>query len=122
MNKFINKTIAILLLFLIPCYAGNHKKKYVFPETFTKEQCAEMLEKCEKGEALFKEQCSSCHGIFTGGKDSIPNFTEKQIDNYSAKFLRHDPKNHAVSSNMSPDQLNETLMFLRYRKIDTTKK
>jgi len=70
----------------------------------------------QKGKVLYKEHCSSCHGIFTRGKDNIPNFTKVQLDNYSARFLKGDPQAHAVARKMSVDQLNEVVVFLRFRK------
>jgi len=112
-----------LLLLILPaliflqCAAGR-KTTYTFPPEFPAEKKKEVKEKAIQGEALYKIHCADCHGIFTGGKDKIPNFTATQIDNYSAKFLRHDPKNHAIAQKMSPDQLNDILMFLRYRKIN----
>ena len=98
--------------------ATRNKITYNIPAGLSEAKRKELLEQCKKGKELYKANCSECHGIFTGGKDKVPNFTSTQIDNYSAKFLRHDPKSHAVTRKMSPEQLNEVLMFLRYRKIN----
>lgn len=62
--------------------------------------------------------CSGCHGIFKKGQDSIPDFTESQIDNYNAMFIKGDPKNHSVAKKLSQDQLNYILTFLRLRRMD----
>ncbi len=110
------------LLFIAVCAAfmqckSSSKITYNIPTTLSKTQHDELLDKCKKGKELFKANCSGCHGIFTAGKDGIPNFTATQIDNYSARFLRHDPKNHAVTKEMSPDQMNDVLMFLRFRNV-----
>ncbi len=98
------------------CKSSN-KITYNFPATLSKTQRDELMDKCQKGKELFKANCSGCHGIFTKGQDNVPNFTAAQIDNYSARFLRHDPKNHAVTKEMSPDQMNDVLMFLRFRNV-----
>ena len=118
MNKKYTPLILSLLLtaLFVQCVTTD-KIKYRYPDAFTKEQRKELKEKCDKGKELFKIHCSECHGIFTKGKDQVPNFTEQQIDNYTARFLRHDPKNHAVTRQMSPDQMNQILNFLRFREL-----
>ncbi len=118
MNKrhLISALSIIAAAIFMQCKSSN-KITYNLPSTMTKEQKSELLEKCRKGQELFKVNCSECHGIFTKGKDKVPNFTNEQIDNYSARFLRHDPKNHAVTKDMSPEQMNSVLMFLRFRNV-----
>ena len=93
--------------------------EYDIPSHFTKSNRDLYLEKCEKGKILYKIHCAGCHGIFTKGKDSIPNFTKKQIDSYHATALIGiDPKNHAVAQKMSSDQIDQVITFLRMRKIE----
>ena len=113
-------TILASMVFL-QC-ATDKNNAYDIPVTATQKAREELLAQCKKGRELFKVNCSECHGIFTAGKDKVPNFTSTQIDNYSAKFLRHDPRNHAVAKKMSPDQMNDVILFLRYRKTDKSKK
>ncbi len=115
-NKNSLLIVALLTILSVRCVTAD-KISYHYPEHLTKEQRKELKEKCDKGKELFKIHCSECHGIFTKGKEKIPDFTETQIDNYSARFLRHDPKNHAVTKEMSPDQMNQVLNFLRYREL-----
>lgn len=68
---------------------------------------------------LYKLHCSGCHGIFTKGKDGIPNFTKIQIDNYhTTALIGMDPKNHAVAKKMSSEQIDQVVTFLRLRKIN----
>ena len=115
--KFILYLLAVsAALFFSQC-ATDKMSAYDMPVTATKKQKEELLEQCKKGKELFKVNCSECHGIFNTAKDKVPDFTSQQIDNYTARFLRHDPKNHAVAKQMSPDQMNDIILFLRYRKI-----
>ena len=75
------------------------------------------MDRLEKGKILYKINCSSCHGIFTNGKDSIPNFTKDQVSNYrSAVLMAKDKKNHTVAAKMSPQQLDYIILFLTLRK------
>ncbi len=70
----------------------------------------------EKGKALYKIHCGDCHGIFTKGKDGVPNFTKIQIDNYNANALAN-PGDHQAMKKMSTEQFNYVMTFLRLRKI-----
>ena len=90
------------------------------PASSSKEEKKAFLEKMAKGAELYKANCSGCHGIFTKGLDSIPNFTHVQVDNYSAAFLRGDPKNHAVVMKMSSEQFFSIMGFLTARIVDTS--
>ena len=121
-NKFQMKykyplVLALLILSLSQC-AREKKIVYNIPENYPEDKKKDLLATLEKGKKLYKANCADCHGIFTKGADGIPNFTDIQIDNYSAAFMRHDAKNHAVAMKMSRDQLNEILTFLRYRKTN----
>jgi mono/diheme cytochrome c family protein len=98
---------------------ATHKKiTYQIPANYPENKKAEFVALLDKGKVLFKANCSECHGVFTKGKEKVPNFTNTQIDNYSSRFLRGDPKNHAVLAKMSQEQMNEVLSFLKYKKPD----
>lgn len=114
-------TIAILILGSALLYQCTNEKKvkYDIPSHVTKVNRELLIEKAEKGKVLYKVHCSGCHGIFAKGKDSIPNFTRIQIDNYhAAALLGIDARNHAVARKMSPEQVDQVMTFLRLRKID----
>ncbi len=91
---------------------------YDIPADYPEAKKKLVIEVFEKGKELYKTNCSECHGIFTKGKDNVPNFTNAQFDNYSARFMRGDPMNHAIARKMSPEQLNQVVIFLRYKKRD----
>lgn len=116
--KHILITIVSGILFL-QC-ACSHKITYNIPANYPEDKRKELVTRLDKGKELFKDNCADCHGVFTKGKEKVPNFTNTQIDNYSARFLRRDPRNHAVLRNMSPDQMNDILAFLRYKKTKKT--
>lgn len=95
---------------------SQKKTKYDIAEHVTPENRQLLIERAEKGKTLYKIHCAGCHGIFTKGKDSIPNFTKIQIDNYHATALIGlDPKNHAVAKKMSSEQIDYVITFLRIR-------
>jgi mono/diheme cytochrome c family protein len=110
---------AALSFLLTQCATGD-KITYQIPPRQTAEKRKEIIADFDKGKELFRINCAECHGIFSGGKEKVPNFTTEQVDNYSARFLRHDAKNHAVTKQMSPEQLGEILTFLKFRKMKKT--
>ena len=120
--------LRLLLLFLpvllfVQC-AKRNRITYEIPANYPEARKAQLNDIRSKGQKLYKEYCADCHGIFTKGKDKVPNFSNTQLDNYSAKFIRRDPANHSVAMKMNPEQLNEVITFLRFKKTsktDTTK-
>jgi hypothetical protein len=109
--------VVAFFFFFLQC-VSKKKVEYDIPPHYGKEAREKSIEWFEKGKVLFKINCSGCHGIYKNGRDSIPNFTKMQIDNYNAMFIRGDPKNHSVARKLSQDQLNYILTFLRLRKIE----
>jgi len=113
--------LTFILLLFSDCII--HKKiEYNIPTDIQGKKKDELLASLEKGRKLYQQVCADCHGIFSKGKDGIPNFTNQQIDNYTSYVIKKDPKNHAVAAKLDPEQFHEVVMFLRCRKIngDTT--
>jgi len=108
--------ISLFSVFLLSQCARQKKIVYNIPANYPEDKKKTLLATLDKGKKLYKTNCSKCHGIFTKGTDGIPNFSDQQIDNYSGAFMRRDRKNHALAMQMSPEQLNEVLTFLRYHK------
>jgi len=105
----------VLVLFLVRC-ASQQKIEYNIPENSTEGQKDSLKIQLDKGSKLYKSSCSGCHGIFKKGKDSIPNFSEKQINLYKARHELKDPKNHAFAQKMPQEDLDAILNFLLLRK------
>jgi len=104
------------LLFL--CCATKKKVEYDIPSHYGAQARANAIDWFGKGEILYKINCASCHGIYEKGKESVPNFTKTQIDNYNAMYIKGDPKNHSVAAKLSQEQMYYILTFLRLRKVD----
>lgn len=102
-------------LLLVQC-ASRPKVTFNIPPTLPEPQRSILLDKLSKGRELYKDHCSECHGIFTKGVDNVPNFTNQQFDNYSMRFLRRDPKNHAVITQMNMEQLGDVIDFLKFKR------
>jgi mono/diheme cytochrome c family protein len=102
-------------VFIIKC-TPQKKALYFIPETITGDSKIVMDERLKDGQGLFKIHCSKCHGIFSKGKDSIPNFSKTEIEAYKASIILDDPKNHAVAQKIRPQDLEKIFEFLLYRK------
>jgi len=112
-----------LYLVLLFCYlavspAGCHDKNIQpdLPADLNQAQRAAMLQQWTDGKLLFKANCASCHGVFTKGRDSVPNFNKVQIDRYATRFLARDQKNHAVMRQITPQDFYKITTFLTYIK------
>ena len=97
--------------------AQQKKTAYIIPEEYTAQTRINMEKALIAGQKLYKIHCSGCHGIFTDGRDSIPNFSKTQIEAYKSSALLDDPKNHAVTQKIRPDDLDLILQFLAFRKM-----
>jgi len=118
--KFIYTILALFFCTVVLHQCVTQKSTaYDIPDHVTKENRELFIEKCEKGKILYKIHCAGCHGIYTKGKDSIPNFTKIQIDSYhAAALIGIDPNNHAAAKKMSSEQVDQVITFLRLRKIE----
>jgi len=111
--------VALILTVSIVQCAGSKKVEYNIPSYYRGERKTELMVNLEKGRLLFKENCSGCHGIFSKGKDSVPNFTHQEIQNYLTAYQVNDKKNHAVMKKLLPEEMSMILTFLQLRKIDS---
>src|SRR5215510_12192481 len=82
------------------------------PPSFSTADSAKLIENWTLGIRFYKANCAKCHGIFGKGKDSIPNFSKEQMDDYKAAALAQDKSNHAVMSKMTEDELNAVFLFI----------
>jgi cytochrome c553 len=82
------------------------------PASFSPADSARLLANWTIGIKSYKANCAGCHGIFGRGKDSIPNFSKEQMDDYKSSFLASDKLNHAVIAKMTEDELNAVFLFI----------
>lgn len=107
--------LGIFSIVMVKC-TSQKVTAYIVPEQYTGETRVNMVKMLEDGQKLYRIHCSGCHGIFTKGKDSIPNFSKTQIEAYQSSFLLDDPKNHAVAQKIRPYDLDMILQFLQFRR------
>jgi len=110
----------MISLLLVECKTGSkageaNKTAYTFPANVPEANKAAIIEKGDKGKVLYQIYCTECHGIFSKGKDSIPNFTKEQIDNYRSRTITF--QNHPSLRKLSAEQFDAILTFLQYRKV-----
>jgi mono/diheme cytochrome c family protein len=82
------------------------------PASFSSADSARLIANWKLGMRFYKANCSQCHGIFGKGKDSIPNFSKEQVDDYKTAALALDKSNHAVMANMTMDELDAVFLFI----------
>lgn len=113
--KRINLFLAIGILFTA-FQCSKPKEQYYIPDTISKENKRNLIAYFEQGKVLYKNNCSMCHGIYGKGKDSIPNFSQAQLDTYKAKLAMKDGQTHTFADSLSYDQIEQIIKFLSYRK------
>jgi len=82
------------------------------PSSFSYDDSVRLIRNWTLGMHLYKNNCSSCHGIFGKSKDTIPNFSKVQFDDYKSAYLAGDSANHAVMAKMTQEELNSVFLFL----------
>jgi hypothetical protein len=82
------------------------------PPSFSSADSARLIANWRLGIKFYNASCAECHGIFGKGKDSIPNFSKEEMDDYASGLLSQDKLNHAVMSNMTMDELNAVFLFI----------
>jgi len=88
------------------------------PPSFKHADSVRLIRNWTVGIRLYKQSCASCHGIFGKSKDTIPNFSKVQFDNYKSNFLAGDTANHAVMAKMTEEELQNIFLFLTDLKRD----
>ncbi|HEX4875878.1 MAG TPA: c-type cytochrome [Chitinophagaceae bacterium] len=109
--------LTILIISITGLYCTTEKRLYYIPENYTGKTRDNMDKMLMRGQKLFKAHCSGCHGIFTKGKDSIPNFSKTQIEAYEARLLYDDQANHGILQKITSEELDRILDFLKLRTI-----
>lgn len=109
--------IALLTTLIVACKT-QQRVDYKYLERLNPETRDQLYVRLERGKEMYKKHCSVCHGIFTGGKAEVPNFSETEVEQYKIRSAMKDTTNHAVAANLTQDNLDEIFMFLRYVKTN----
>lgn len=116
MKKLSTFGALLVVTFLLQC-SSRSTIEYNLPPGIPEQNKEHVFKLLDKGATLYKANCSRCHGIFTKGKDTIPNFTTQQVESYKARFDMSHPKNHAFAQNMLREDLDAVFYFLNNRKV-----
>lgn len=115
MRKHIVSLSMAISLVALSC--TSEKPLYTVPEYYTGFTRDNMDKELMRGQKLFKTNCSGCHGIFTKGKESVPNFSKTQIEAYESRLLYDDEANHGIMQKITEEELDRILDFLKFRTI-----
>lgn len=110
--------ILCLLFFsaLAAWQCASSRTAYTFPPYLAHLNQDSLVKQCNKGKVLYKENCSRCHGIFSKGKDGVPDFTKTQVEMYFEKIIMLNQVNHSILRKMPHENTEAIKNFLFYRK------
>ncbi len=89
---------------------------YNLPEDITEKDKPNFVSQFNSGQILYKLHCADCHNIRTAGKDSIPTFSLPQLLDYEIRFQYPIHQDRMTEAQISASELDEIVIFLRYRK------
>lgn len=119
MNMYLQKPITFYFLISAGVCIWSCAKtgqQYLLPKEMHPNTRKSFVAYLDKGKALYKDFCSECHGIHSAGKDSIPNFSNAQLDMYQAKLSMQSSPSHGMVETLSYEEVESILNFLRFRK------
>ncbi len=112
-----NCFLLLMITFLLACNASKQPKvEYNMPNDINKIQRKNLLAELNFGKRLYKIHCSACHGIIGNGKDSVPDFSKKQFDAYTANILAKSNLVHRPARKLQAEDLASIFKFLQYYK------
>src|SRR5690349_4268982 len=101
------KKIILLFIIIVAC-KPKEKITYDLPSDMSKSDLKYVVDDLETGRILYKEHCSSCHGIFGKAKPGAPDFSVVSVKNNIEKRLRwavtKDPVSHKITFIMMPEE------------------
>jgi len=116
MKKIYFITIILVAIQVAQCTVKN-KVEYNLAPGIPDQNKEHVMKLLDRGASLYKSNCSKCHGIFSKGKDTIPNFTHQQVESYKARFNLSHPKSHEFTDKMLSEDLDAIFYFLNNRKV-----
>lgn len=119
MNRRVLTLLAFALIVFLNC--SKPGKEYYIPEGINKDSRQHLVIYLDNGKALYKEFCSECHGIYSEVRDDTPSFTEYQLEMYKAKLSMKQGVQHGFTENLSYEEIEAILNFLRFKKPSKSK-
>ena len=94
------------------------KVAFDFPDnmTLTDAEKIEFAKKIEKGKVLYELTCAKCHNTIVNGVSTIPDFSLPQLMDYEMRIQYPSHQDRLSEANVSVDELDMIVLFLRYRK------
>lgn len=103
------------LIGMIGC-VSNKAARVELPSMMSDSLKKVTMEECNKGMALFIENCSSCHGDSSKKKQTIPDFSPEQLSNYEFRFANKKHEEQLSEAQLSQDELVQIITFLTYKR------
>ena len=117
-------SIIAACIILINCTSTN-KISYNYPDDIITDDAAKkkFVKQFNEGKILYKINCAKCHSTTVHGKETIPDFSLEQLENYEIRIQNPKHEDDLRETNITLDELDEVILFLTYKKrnpVDAT--
>jgi hypothetical protein len=110
------KKFLICFIVIVACKT-REKITYDLPPGMSLSDTKYVMDDLETGRILYKDHCSTCHGIFGKAKPGVPDFSVYRVDNNLEKRMRwavtKDPISHKITFEMMPEEVNQAMGFIQ---------
>jgi hypothetical protein len=118
-----NLTVYNITSDTLPPKAKNNKSKddprFDFPESVnTDTGRASFVKMFNKGQIVYSQICVKCHNVVKEGKNYYPDFSLPQLMDYEIRFQYEQHVEDLKESNMTAEELDWVVHFLRYKKVN----
>lgn len=106
----------IVLILWLCCCKSPAVLPFQYPDDLPETDKKQFTTQFYEGEKLYAMHCAGCHNIKLKNRDSIPTFSLPQLMDYEIRFQYPVHQDSMTEEKISPQELDEITLFLRYRK------
>lgn len=105
-----------IVIFMLAACTAQKETSYELPEAMLPHVKAEYLERCKKGEILYKISCGKCHMVKKGKREIIPDFKPEQLLGYTLRVSNAQHEANMPDTLVTEEELGIIMTFLNYKK------
>jgi hypothetical protein len=105
-----------------PSRKNKKELNFDYPDEITTDTGrVSFLKRFKRGKAIYIETCAKCHDSTKNGKVFYPDFSLPQLMDYEMRFQYPAHSEDLNETNITVDELDDVVDFLRYKKKNLVK-